>query len=420
MKKVFKWIGRIFAFFAASIVLALIVGLIWFLFQPKVATEPIQLAEERLSSEDYRTTADSALLLFQAVAKDLQLPSLSVAVSIDDEVVWAAALGKADISKDRPSSLETRYRSGSVAKSMTGLASAKLVQMGKLELDKPIRGYLPDFPQKQWDPTLRQLASHTGGVRHYNGPGKPHFFAEQFSKHHYNSVEESLVLFKDDPLLFEPGTAFRYSTHSFTLLSAALEKASGMLFLDLVDELVWQPAGMTNTRPDDLTQEDPQRMIPYTIMGGRMIHSEGPDPSYKWAGGGILTTPSDLVKMGGAFMSGKISGISPQDANFQAVKLQDGSNNDQNYALGWRNYPESKLLGTTDTVMTMHHGGASPGGSSFLLMLPNDTIAASAMTNLSVRNAWPLREAVYKVAGMFRKEIKKKEAVKVEEGILVE
>lgn len=402
MKNLSKWIGRI-ALGIVGLLLLLVIGAgIWVMSQPSLPEGPLVLQQESLTSPTYREAADSALAMIQKVSVELGLPSVSVAVSIDNEVVWAAALGMADVGEGRAVNLETVYRSGSIAKSMTGLAAVKLVEEGKLELDRPVREYVPSFPEKRWEPTVRQLASHTGGIRHYSQPGHESFFGEQLSKHHYTSVEEALGLFKQDTLQYEPGTGFQYSTHGFTLLSAAMESASGSSYLDLVSELVWQPAGMSRTQADDLTKEIPNRIIPYVHLSGKLLHMEGPDPSYKWAGGGLLTTPTDLVKMGGAFMNGQLLQVDPLHPMFEPRPLADGSPNPQNYVLGWRHSMETDLLGTTDSLATVHHGGSSPGGNSFLLLVPAEKIAAATMTNLSIRNSWALRKSMYKIAGMFR------------------
>ena len=407
MKLVLKWIGRLLATLFAIVGIVCLLGLLWILLQPTLPKEATVSQEEYLISETYRETADSSLVLLKKVATELGLPSLSVAVSINNERIWAVALGMADIREKTKSHLETLYRAGSVSKSMTALAAARLAQMGKIDLDAPVDQYVPHFKEKSGNPTLRQLASHTGGIRHYAAPGHPAFFKEQFSQTHYYNTDDALGIFLNDTLQYKPGSAFQYSTHGFTLLSSAMEKATGESYLDLAMEWVWNPSKMWSTAPDDITSEIVTRAKPYTRILKRMVYMEGPDPSYKWAGGGILSTPSDLVSMGGTFMTGGLERISPSDSVFDPINLTTGQPNPQNYAMGFRNDRESELLGYTDTVRVMHHGGASPGGSSFLLLIPSDTLAAASMTNLSLRNAWPLRKAVYQIAGMFGKEKQK-------------
>jgi len=381
--------------------LALLVGGAWWWTHPPVPDDRPDLQEERVATT-YEPEADSALTLFEHIAKEEGLPSVSVAVSIRDTVVWAAALGTADVGENRPAQLATRYRAGSISKSMTGLLAATLVEEGHLDLDAPVRSYLPSFPEKRWTITPRQLGAHTGGIRHYAPLGASGFWAEQFSSHHYESVQDALALFENDSLLFEPGTHFAYSTHGFTLLSAVLETVGGGAYGDLMANRIWSPLGMEDTRLDDVTRPDSNRAVPYVSLGGRLVHMEGPDPSYKWAGAGILTTPRDLVRLGGAFLTNRIVGADLRASLFRPRPLENGAPNPEGYALGLRNERVAGRLGTPDTLSVLHHGGTAPGGSSFFLLVPNDSLAVAAMTNVTLNNPSPFRNAVYTVAALFR------------------
>ena len=381
--------------------LFLFVGGCWFI-QPTLPQDTMVIGEEFLRDKDYAEVADSSVAILLNVVKEQDLPSLSLAVGDEYGVLWAVSIGHADISNDITSKLNTRYRAGSVSKSITGLIAARLVQNGVLDLDSKISNYVSAWPEKRWEPTVRQLASHTGGIRHYNGFGQPGFVEEQFSRKQYKSVSEALGIFLQDSLLYEPGSNFNYSTHGYTLLSAALEGATGDTFLSLLEEHINTSIGISDTGPDDSSSDFPDRAIPYTRIGNRLVHTEGPNPSYKWAGGGLLTTPSDLVHVGVAMANGEIVSDSLLHVLLTPENLTDGRPNPQNYALGWRNWFESELLNSVDTVKVWNHGGASPGGSSYFLVIPDGKISAAVMTNFSLGDAWPIRKTCLQVAGMFR------------------
>ena len=121
---------------------------------------------------------------------------------------YEAGFGFADVENGVPARPETVYRLASVSKPMTATAVLKLYEQGRLDLDAPVSRYCPDFPEKPWPVTARQLLCHQGGIRHYR-PDEP-TVTRRFS-----SFAESLALFRDDPLLFEPGTAVRYSTYGY-------------------------------------------------------------------------------------------------------------------------------------------------------------------------------------------------------------
>ena len=110
------------------------------------------------------------------------LPGFSVAVARDGVVIWSEGFGFADVEQGVPVTPLTRFRLGSVSKTLTSAGVARLVQDGKLDLDVPIQRYVPSFPAKPWPITTRQLANHSAGIRHYlpkdfDGPlkGAPHF-----------------------------------------------------------------------------------------------------------------------------------------------------------------------------------------------------------------------------------------------------
>ena len=129
------------------------------------------------------------------------------------------------------------YRLGSIAKTVTATAVLQLAEKGKLDLDAPVQRYVPSFPVKPWPLTCRQLLAHLGGVRWYEG-------GEMESTQHYRSVTDALAMFKDDPLAFEPGTAFLYTSYGYNLLGAAVEGASGASYVEYVRRNVFAPAGM--------------------------------------------------------------------------------------------------------------------------------------------------------------------------------
>ncbi|VDM52360.1 unnamed protein product, partial [Angiostrongylus costaricensis] len=183
------------------------------------------------------------------------IPGLSVGVSVDGRTVWREGFGFANIESGSRCTADSIMRIASISKSITASITARLVQEGKLDLDKPIQTYLPEFPKKKFegkyvDITTRQLLSHTGGIRHYRKDSKDESKKdfedltnsnteekEFLSNVPYTTVTEALELFKDDDLVAKPGREFRYTTYGFTLVSAVLEKVSGMEFKKLLEDL---------------------------------------------------------------------------------------------------------------------------------------------------------------------------------------
>ncbi len=169
--------------------------------------------------EQETAVAKSATTQLEALRKTIGAPALQAAVIVNGRIAWSVAVGTANLEHDVSATPATRFRIGSVSKLITVTAAMRLHQDGALDLDAPIQRYVPVFPDKGHPITTRQLAGHLAGVRHYGQN-------DYLNRVRYNSVTASLASFSADPLRFEPGTGYLYSTFGYTLLSAAIEGAS--------------------------------------------------------------------------------------------------------------------------------------------------------------------------------------------------
>src|SRR5215469_8228932 len=162
------------------------------------------------------------------------IPGLAVAVAVDGQVIYAEGFGYADLEERVPVWPTTKFRIGSISKTLTSVAVMQLVEAGKLDLDAPVQKYVPSFPDKDGKITPRLLAGHLAGIRHYKGD-------EFLISNHYDSVVDALKIFEDDPLVAAPGTEFHYSSYGFDLLSAVIEGASRENFLRYMQNHVFTP-----------------------------------------------------------------------------------------------------------------------------------------------------------------------------------
>src|SRR5258708_25878605 len=148
--------------------------------------------------------------------REQQIPAMTVAFGMGDRMVYSRAFGTADLENAIPATTETLIRTGSIAKPISAAAAMTLVDSGKLDLDAPAQKYCAPCPLNQWPITTRELLSHTSGIRHYKGD-------EPESTRHYKWVSDGFAIFANDPLLFEPGTAFSYSTYGYTVVGCVIE-----------------------------------------------------------------------------------------------------------------------------------------------------------------------------------------------------
>jgi serine beta-lactamase-like protein LACTB len=182
---------------------------------------------EQVPVPKYAQAIEDGRALLQALVESSKVSGLSVAVAVDGDIVWSEGFGYADLESRVPVTPLTKFRVGSVSKSLTATGLAVLYQQGKVDLDSDVRKYVPYFPEKQWPVTVRQLGGHLGGIRTYNYAGYDVYKNEFVSTFHYNSVKEAMSIFKDSPLEHKPGAKYLYSSYGFVTLSAVIEGASG-------------------------------------------------------------------------------------------------------------------------------------------------------------------------------------------------
>ena len=323
--------------------------------------------------------------LVRAGLVEQNLPGISVAVGIGQDIVWAEGFGWADVEKRLPVAPRTRFRIGHVSKTLTSAAVGVLLEQGRLNLDDEIQTTVPAFPRKQWPVTLRQLMGHTAGIRHY--PGE---YAD-VPKGHCERASEGLQSFADSPLLFEPETKSSYSTYGWVLVSAAVEAAAGEPFFRFVQTKIFTPLGMTGTLPDSVTESIPDRATPYfsRFSGDNLFGvNEAPIADYScFAGAGaFLSTPSDLVRFGMALGDGKL--LRTATVRMLHTPQQLASGKETEFGLGWT--VETVPLAGDPTRLASDASRSLFGGSASFLVFPDRGIVVALTTNTSYAALRPI------------------------------
>ena len=290
---------------------------------------------------------------------------LQLCVSLGNKIIFSTALGLADVQNGVPVTDSTRFRINSVSKAMTSTALIQLISTHRLELDSPVQKYIPDFPRKRYAITTRQAAGHLAGFRDYNenDPG------DYIRYEHFDNAMQALKIFKNDTLLFKPGTRFSYSTFGWNLIGAIIESISGENYLDYMSVNIWKPLNLRNTCGDVINAKIPNRSKFYDAAGQE---NDLGDLSYKYSGGGLLSTAGDLIKFGNEMLRGaridKLTRIL-FETQYTADKKETG------YGLGW--YTGKDKNGHR----IWHHAGDSFSGSSFLVIYPDDDIVVAFLGN---------------------------------------
>jgi CubicO group peptidase (beta-lactamase class C family) len=319
--------------------------------------------------------------IMRAGLSEQNLPGLSVAVGVGDDIVWAEGFGWADLEKKTPLTPGTRLRIGTASKVLTSAAVGLLLEKGRLNLDEEIQTYVREFPKKQWPVTLRQLMGHLAGVRNDGGDEGP-----LFSEHCERPVE-GLPFFADRPLLFEPGTEYRYSSYGWIVVSAAVEAAAGEPFLTFVQRQVFDPLAMRDTRADSATKPIQDRATfyfpRYAAEPRYGLHLMRPLDYSCYAGASaFLSTPSDLVRFGLAINNGKL--LQPATVQLLQTPQRLASGQETGYGLGWD--LETVVLTGEQTRAVGHDGDLLGGPVASFMTLPERGIVVAVTSNISYAN----------------------------------
>jgi len=310
----------------------------------------------------------------QELLHEHKVPGMALTVLEKGETILQRGFGLADIDLGIPVDPKTTlFRIASASKPIASMALAKMVSENKIELDRSFYHYVPYFPKKEFDFTIRQLAAHTAGIRGYRG--------KEYALNKPYSIKESIKLFQDDPLLFRPGTDFLYTSFDWVLLSLAMEEISGIPFSEYVKQNVLLPLGMDNTLVEIPEESLKHKAVSYSRTRTGFRPAIPVDNRYKLAGGGYLSTSDDLAKLGRACLENTL--VPPQVMK-EFLTPQIVNKNSTYYGLGWQ---VSRDSGGRPFI---GHVGNGVGGYSNFFVYPEDEVVISLLINCTDPKIQPL------------------------------
>ncbi|CAN5719676.1 hypothetical protein BH23GEM9_BH23GEM9_12410 [soil metagenome] len=292
------------------------------------------------------------------------IPGVGIAVLVAGDLVWSEGFGYADVQSGRAVCRDTLFRLGSVSKVLTAAALLRLADTGVLDPDTDVRTLVPAVSDKPYPISMRQLAGHLGGIRHYGA-------SEYFNTRRYSSVSEGLRVFVRDSLVSRPGTQYRYSSYGYNLLGAALEAAAGAPYLDVVRDAVLGPLGLHNMHAESAVETSPLLATSYSGTRDSLTISPGFDSSDRWPSGGWVGSAEDAARLGAALLDPAFLSPAARTLLLQSQRTHTGDETGASIGVRVERDADGRLL--------LHHGGTSVGARAFLLILP-DAQMVVAMT----------------------------------------
>lgn len=305
------------------------------------------------------------------------IPGTAVSVSQDGEIIYEKGFGVRDLETERPVTPETIFGTASVTKSLTALAIMKLEETGKLNIDDPVKTYLPSFNIQGVEPIedikIHHLLTHSTGL----APMKRHENYYQFHQHTAYLRNE-----KHD-LLGRPGDFFSYSNDAFLLLGAIIEKVTGRLYRRYMTEEILYPLNMNRST---FSIEEVKKMcnvsIPYIFDKDKERHITQAWPklgNYE-VGGGLRSSVRELMKYGELFLNkGNIDG-KQYISNKTLEKMYKPHIQIDPYTFyGYGVRVTEDYHGAT----LIHHSGGQPGVSSYFGFSPEKNTCVAVLSNVT-------------------------------------
>jgi serine beta-lactamase-like protein LACTB len=329
-----------------------------------------QVFSQEVADSKYRKPIKEARKMASDLISKQFIPGLSIAVSVNEKLVWSEGFGLADLEASVPVSPETRFRIGSISKLFTATAAAKLFEQGLIDLDAPIQNYVPTFPLKEFEITSRELLGHLAGIRHYKRD-------EYINQQHYQKVADSLKIFQADPLLYQPNSKYFYSSYGYVLLSNVIEGAAKRDYLVYLQDQIFNPLKMGETSADDQSKLISKRSRFYSrnTSDGQIHNEVYVDTSDRLAAGGFLSTAEDLVLF--ASKSLGVGFFRPETRSLMLTSQKTLDGKATGVGFGWR-------IGKDNKGRTIyHHGGDSVGGRGILVVYPDTKVVIAILCNLT-------------------------------------
>ncbi|MEV6277872.1 serine hydrolase domain-containing protein [Nocardia sp. NPDC051832] len=317
-------------------------------------------------------TVDALREIAEATAAKFGIPGIAIGV-------WAGGRehfgchGVTSIENPLPVNANTLFQLGSVTKPLTATVIMRLVADGMIELDAPVRRYVPEFVLSDPDAaariTVAQLLNHTSGmdwsIINDTGEGE-------------DALAKFVATLAELPMIGAPGERASYSQAGFNVLGRVIEKVTGQTYEQAVASIVLEPLGLADTVFTEREAMTRRFAVGHDIGadGALSIARPWKPTRANNAGGGVASTVADQLRWA-RFHLGDGAPVLPAGVVRQmrqpTVELRGSSLGDA-FGTCW-------FLREIDGVATIGHGGSSIGQFSELLIVPDRDFALIVMTN---------------------------------------
>jgi CubicO group peptidase (beta-lactamase class C family) len=317
-----------------------------------------------------------------------QIPGLSVAVVVDGRVVYAKGFGTISLTTQKAAGADTQFRLASVTKPVTAVAVFKLVEQGRVELDRPARDYCPALSPLDGSPTVRHFLLHQSGMRHTSDAEDETITGD------VPRLASALSGIAREPLRFPPGRKTLYTSWGYAVLGCVIETVAGMRYSEFVTRNVLAAASMQNTTFDEPAYGATDFSPGFRMRDGAFQPSVVVDTRFKMPASGLISTVNDLARFAIALFDRRLL---PEPLFREMLSTRPATDDERPvFTQGW-------IVGSTDYgTPAFNYGGSMEGTTAYFAILPERRIAVALLANRErfVPGVIPIvREALHAAVG---------------------
>jgi CubicO group peptidase (beta-lactamase class C family) len=301
--------------------------------------------------------------------EEQQISGAVTLIADKDNVLAFEATGLADVSANKPMRTDTIFAIASMTKLVTAVAVMMLEDDGKLSVDDPVGKYIPELSHlktadgKEHVVALRHMLTHTSGMAEVT--------PEQSKA--AKTLADLIPPYAAQPLVFAPGTQWKYCQSGINTLGRIVEVVSGQAFTDFLQKRIFDPLEMKDTTFYPTKEQAARVARMYKRQQGKLIEMplsarlEDPEKHdyFPAANGGLYSTAGDYVRLCQMVLNhGSFAGrqyLKPQTVNRMTTSLtgeMDTLIPGAGWGLGWAVVRDPKLTTTTLPIGAAGHGGA--------------------------------------------------------------
>ena len=326
--------------------------------------------------------AEQVDAIFRPLTND-QTPGFSVGVIEHGKLVFARGYGLANLEKRTPITPDTDFRLASVTKQFTAMSIMLLVHDGKLRYDDTLTKIFPEFPAYGKEITVRQLLTHTSGLKDYGD-----IYEKQFGENTpTGQVPQILdkgvlqILEQQSATEFPPGSKWEYSNSGYATLAMIVEKASGKSFGEFLHDRIFKPLHMNKT----VAFEKGKNEVPNRAFGyrrnketGQFMFADQSPTSAVLGDGGIYTSVQEMEKWDKALRTNRLLSEAEMREAYTPMQVPGGDNlpgqKPSKYGFGW-------FLDPYKEHERQWHSGSTSGFLTSFQRFPKDELSVIVLSN---------------------------------------